>query len=862
MSFFDEPCSEHIQPLITVEDEKYKVHEGTVNWLASLKKPLCILSCAGRYRSGKSFLLNCLCENENGFKVGDTVQACTKGIWIFQKPIWEDDDKVVVVMDTEGIDALDANDNHDVRIFTLALLLSSSFLYNSTGPIDESALQTLSLMTKISEFVKISNDCETTPEMLSDHMPQFYWILRDFSLQIKNRNGEPCSNASYLEEALSDQGHTEERGKVRQTVRNAFSRRTLVTLPRPQGETQNLKFSHAGHKFRAELSNLKQKILGEINPLRANDTPVSGNMFCEMCKYFVECINKPNSVPVIKDTWSLLADVQARDLEDQLLNEAEKLIGTISQTCFEYEQLQHELSKVNDSMLAKFSKQLIGGSRVSEQRFEENLGKLIQRELRVCEEKIAEKYREKVDEIHRVVTENDLDVSLLAKLVADTDRSLSSQPEKFQLASYRAIVKHSYNSWYPRLIKYVQSQKDDYATLACENEGLKDSIELTNRHLQSEVESHQKTLENLKMELKNEAEAMNIEAKLHLEHLKKENELLCGKNEEQERKLQELIVWQSMVTKEQSENTDVGSGSSTSSGQEDPEPPSELTEHNHTHDDENNEKVQKIQELEIQLRTTVDELNEMKAIRSTLVTQNNANKEAREKLEALCSSKLQQLQQKYATSIQKQRESYEENIQRLNKDLDDVRASEKNGKEEVKSLEARLASFETLMIENKAAYERELRIQKESQLTARATCEDLQERIVKMHADSLEDIRIRDASNRERQTKITEELLQSQIEKSESMRQLERSNSEISSLKRKLAEKDEIQGENKKLRQKINEFEAKFIHMKSESEFLRGRNDELVREREDIRSSLMASERKNALLEREVSIFKVENDLK
>ena len=183
-------------------------------------------------------------------------------------------------------------------------------------------------------------------------------------------------------------------------------------------------------------------------------------------------------------------------------------------------------------------------------------------------------------------------------------------------------------------------------------------------------------------------------------------------------------------------------------------------------------------------------------------------------------------------------------------------------KEEKKNLETRISSLENSMTENKNAYERELRIQKESQLTARATCEDLQERIVKMHADSLEDIRVRDTTNRERQSKITEELLQSQIEKGEALRQLERCNAELTSTKRKLNDKDEIDGENRKLKQKLNEYEAKIIHLRSESEFLRTKNDELIKEREEIRSNLMQSERNNALLEREVSIFKVENDLK
>jgi hypothetical protein len=47
----------------------------------------------------------------------------------------------VLIIDSEGIGALDADTNHDSRIFSLALLLCSQFIYNSVGAIDENALE-------------------------------------------------------------------------------------------------------------------------------------------------------------------------------------------------------------------------------------------------------------------------------------------------------------------------------------------------------------------------------------------------------------------------------------------------------------------------------------------------------------------------------------------------------------------------------------------------------------------------------------------------------------------------------------------------------------------------------------------------
>jgi hypothetical protein len=57
------------------------------------------------------------------------------------------------VVDSEGIGGLDEDNNHDMRIFSLALLLSSYFIYNSTGSIDENALNNLSLVVNLTKHI-------------------------------------------------------------------------------------------------------------------------------------------------------------------------------------------------------------------------------------------------------------------------------------------------------------------------------------------------------------------------------------------------------------------------------------------------------------------------------------------------------------------------------------------------------------------------------------------------------------------------------------------------------------------------------------------------------------------------------------
>jgi hypothetical protein len=59
----------------------------------------------------------------------------------------------MIVVDTEGLGAFDEDENHDSKIFLLALLLSSLLIYNSVGTIDENALNSLSLVINLSKKV-------------------------------------------------------------------------------------------------------------------------------------------------------------------------------------------------------------------------------------------------------------------------------------------------------------------------------------------------------------------------------------------------------------------------------------------------------------------------------------------------------------------------------------------------------------------------------------------------------------------------------------------------------------------------------------------------------------------------------------
>lgn len=71
-----------------------------------------------------------------------------------------------------------------MKIFCLAVLLSTTFIYNSVGSIDENALQSLSLVLNLVSNIDQDNTLSR---------PNFIWVVRDFSLQLVNGDGMTLS---------------------------------------------------------------------------------------------------------------------------------------------------------------------------------------------------------------------------------------------------------------------------------------------------------------------------------------------------------------------------------------------------------------------------------------------------------------------------------------------------------------------------------------------------------------------------------------------------------------------------------------------------------------------------------------------
>lgn len=302
-----------IVPLIRVEGSTYVPEESTLEWLRSLPShPIVVMMVAGKFRTGKSFLLNRFlkCKPGKAFGVGDTVQACTRGLWLCKKFVRKADGEghYVLVVDTEGIDALDVESAHDMRIFALAVLLGSVFCFNSFSHIDEASVQTLSLMTRVA-----------TSMATVSHKPSLYWILRDFALQMVDENGTPMTHQQYLESALTTPPSSASKCATRQAIKDIFGTRHLVTLPRPHKseatrlEKMDRKGGGGGDvnaKFERFLSTFRDHVCEHGPCMTAAGVPMTGPVYAEYVKTIVSLVNESDSVPPLNDAWSMLTQMQ------------------------------------------------------------------------------------------------------------------------------------------------------------------------------------------------------------------------------------------------------------------------------------------------------------------------------------------------------------------------------------------------------------------------------------------------------------------------------------------------------------------------------------------------------------------------
>ncbi|XP_067317268.1 guanylate-binding protein 1-like [Anolis sagrei] len=294
--------------------------------LQCIRQPVVVVAIVGLYRTGKSYLMNCLAGKRTGFPLGSTVQANTKGIWMWCVPYPNRNDQTLVLLDTEGLgDVEKGNTQNDAWIFALAVLLSSTLVYNSMGTIDQDAMDKLHYVTELTERIKAKaspgdsagGGLEDSTEYLR-FFPSFVWTLRDFTLQLE-LDGRPITEDEYLENGLKlKKGDTPDVrlfNLPRKCIRFFFPTRKCFIFDRPTSR-KNL------HRLeQMEESELEPDFVEQANRFcnyiyrtsKEKTVPgghvVTGHLLAKLVETYVETISS-GKVPCLESAVLALAEME------------------------------------------------------------------------------------------------------------------------------------------------------------------------------------------------------------------------------------------------------------------------------------------------------------------------------------------------------------------------------------------------------------------------------------------------------------------------------------------------------------------------------------------------------------------------
>ena len=335
-------------PFVIYEDGKFIIPKEANNLLTKQNlKNIGIISLVGKYRTGKSFLLNKVLLNNNnknsGFNVGPTIKPCTKGIWIWSDPIiinnnYCNESFPCFIIDTEGLGAYDEEINQDTKIYLIAILISSLFIYNSFGPIDEPAIETLSFIINLGKTIKLRNSSKENDaeNELIEYFPSLFWLLRDFSLKLEDKNGNSITSKEYLEIALEKiNGNSEvieQKNMIRKLIKNYFPERDCFTMVRPVENEKDLQILNQlpDRNFRKEFLEqseiFREKVKEKCRPKMFMKNTLSGSMLVELVQSVLDAIND-GCIPVIENSWKYIIRNECIKTSNDYLDKFQKEIN-------------------------------------------------------------------------------------------------------------------------------------------------------------------------------------------------------------------------------------------------------------------------------------------------------------------------------------------------------------------------------------------------------------------------------------------------------------------------------------------------------------------------------------------------------
>ncbi|XP_072889437.1 guanylate-binding protein 1-like isoform X2 [Hemitrygon akajei] len=309
-------------------DEELKLNPEALKVLQSIEVPMVVVAVVGAARTGKSYLMNCIAGDKNGFSVDSSVQAHTKGIWMWCRSLPQRPNEVLLLLDTEGLGDPEKGDiDNDHSIYSLAILLSSILIYNGQRNIDQKSLQDLHFVTELSKRIQMKSQPDGCNSWnFVRFFPEFVWVIRDLTLDM-NINGKHVSPNEYLEHRLKLKDseirkQDKEYNELRRCIRNHFPSRCCFAFPFPThpnnvGQLQELEDKDLDKDFIKE----RQKLINYIHTHTKVKRVVGGQLvtgFVELTKAYVGMM-VDGVLPCVESSVAKLMEVENQAALDEAL---------------------------------------------------------------------------------------------------------------------------------------------------------------------------------------------------------------------------------------------------------------------------------------------------------------------------------------------------------------------------------------------------------------------------------------------------------------------------------------------------------------------------------------------------------------
>ena len=327
-----------VEFITTGSGSKLVLNEDIVPLLEKETRPLTVICVVGPYRTGKSYLLNQIMNNKRGFPLGKNVEAETKGIWLWLGDFFGDPTRALILLDTEGLDdPVKGDPSHDMNLFTLSLLLSSLFVYNTMGTVDAKSIQGLHYASEIGDIIQANAGEDNFGQDYAQHFPDFIWAVRDHFLELKIE-GQSVTPTEYLEYCLKLKSGTgkliSDYNSTREALRTFFPRRKCCVFPRPVSSNFQLQrldqlqekdlerdFLEATAVFLSEVKSAK--------PKNIKGSSVNGRTFLILAQQYVDAILKKNLN--IESTYDFVTKRENQNAVQDAVREARIILQNLSQ---------------------------------------------------------------------------------------------------------------------------------------------------------------------------------------------------------------------------------------------------------------------------------------------------------------------------------------------------------------------------------------------------------------------------------------------------------------------------------------------------------------------------------------------------